>query len=391
MRTTIKSDLSKHLPRLPRWVASWTRPFLIALAVALQNAGEYLLSLALFAAGCVSFIAAAYHWTGIEDSPRLTRFSRIGGITLAVILALAYVPWIVIRKDGHPWSNLSAVLPDMSTGKTAIVPRPALPLVPHGWDAKTPPAVAVGHRAIVPPKPSLQRTEQFLTNVMLYNDEKKIYCTGTMGPPIRQTSCGEIQNVFNGALQNTDIRSSLCVILQHYIVAIVNFAGQEWGSHGETTDAIYQEFLQPADPPDAENYAPHRLMRISDSDANLFPDRFRLEWDLPRMRLPKDTEMVLIELPSENQGPIAYGVRIERKGYYKINLTVKARQQFAAGQTPSEYNMGKVGYEGQLKTFTFLVREDWEIQRSQDPSFVVEDYDAWAHQLAKRVRTSLEK
>jgi len=99
---------------------------------------------------------------------------------------------------------------------------------------------------------------------------------------------------------------------------------------------------------------------------------------------------MLIALPSENQGPIAYGVRIERKGYYQIDFTVKARQQFMPGQTPAEYNMGKTGFEGQLKTFIFLVSADWEIQRSQDPSFVVEDYDVWADQLAKRVRVSLE-
>jgi len=230
-RTTIKSDISKHLPRLPKWAAGWARTFLIGIAVALQNAGEYLFSIALFLAACFSFISAVYHWNGIEDSPRLTRFSRMSGIALAIIFALAYIPWIVIRKDGRPWSNLTAAVPETSAGKTVLVPRPPSPSIPLGWDTKTERhAIAVEHvRRAVPAKPSLHRTEQFLTNVMLFNDEKKIYCAGTMGAPIRQTSCGEMANVFNGTLQNKDIRSSLCVILQHYLVTIVSSLDKNLG------------------------------------------------------------------------------------------------------------------------------------------------------------------
>jgi hypothetical protein len=139
-----------------------------------------------------------------------------------------------------------------------------------------------------------------------------------------------------------------------------------------------------------ENYAARELLRIPDSNAPLFSYGLRFQWDLPRLRLPKGTEMSFVALPTEDQGPIAYGVRLERKGYYRIDLTVRARQQFTPGQTPAEYNIGKIGLDGQLKTLTFLLTADWEIQRSQDPSFVVEDYDAWAHQLANRVRVSLE-
>ena len=46
----------------------------------------------------------------------------------------------------------------------------------RNWDAKTEPhAIAVEHvrRAVVPRKPSLPRTEQFLTSVMLYNGERR--------------------------------------------------------------------------------------------------------------------------------------------------------------------------------------------------------------------------
>jgi hypothetical protein len=198
---------------------------------------------------------------------------------------------------------------------------------------------------------------------MLYNDENKIFCTGSMGSPIRSTSC-EMANVFNGKLPDKDVRSSLCVILQRYFVSIVNFAGMQWGSHGESEDTIYQDFLPPAEPPDVENVAVHQLMPIRDSDAQLFPEMLKLGWDLPRMRLPKGTSISLIELPSDNQGPVAYGIRLERRGYYRLDVTAMHRRQFAPGQTPKEYNIGKVGYDGQIKTLTFLVRVDWEICES---------------------------
>jgi|ERR1700719_659436 len=106
--------------------------------------------------------------------------------------------------------------------------------------------------------------------------------------------------------------------------------------------------------------------------------------------VPKGTSISLIELPSENQGPVAYGIRLERRGYYRLDVTAMHRQQFAPGQTPKEYNIGKVGYDGQIKTFTLLVRVDWEIERTHDPAFVVEDYNVWANKIAERIRESLQ-
>ena len=47
-----------------------------------------------------------------------------------------------------------------------------------------------------------------------------------------------------------------------------------------------------------------------------------------------------------------------------LDVTAMHRRQFAPGRTPKEYNIGKVGYDGQIKTFTFLVRVDWEIRES---------------------------
>jgi hypothetical protein len=56
----------------------------------------------------------------------------------------------------------------------------------------------------------------------------------------------------------------------------------------------------------------------------------------------------------------------------------------------AEYNIGKVGYDGQIRTFTFLVSIDWEIERTHDPAFVVEDYNVWANKIAERIRESLQ-
>jgi len=309
---------------------------------------------------------------------------------LALVAAIFYKPirsqYLEDSKahtNPQPESHEEPKIGSLKTEPPKLVPTPTI---------KTPTKKArteIAHSGPKSVSPPLQRSEQFLTYGMLYNDENKIFCTGSMGSHIRLTSCGEMANVFKGAIPYHDIRSSICVVLQHYLASIVNFAGQNWGSHGETKDTIYQDFLPPVVPPDVETVALHQLMRIPDSDVLLFPERLRFEWDLPRMGLPSATSMSLVELPSENQGPVAYGVRLERKGYFRFDATVMPRQQFAAGQTPQEYNIAKLGYEAQLKTFTFLVRIDWEIERTNDAGFVVADYDVWASKLAKRIRDSL--
>jgi len=360
---------------------------IISVFVAVYPLNWWVKSILIFVVACLVVDVAFRH-------PRLISLNwqyRAGLATLglALVAAIFYKPirsQYVEDSKAHTNSRTeSREEPKIESPKTE-----APKLVPPA--IKTPTEKARTKNARSGPKslsPPLQHSEEFLTYVMLYNDENKMFCTGSMGSQIRLTSCGEMANVFKGAIPRHDIKSSICVVLQHYLASIVNFAGQSWGSHGETKDTIYQDFLPPVVPPDVETVALHQLMRIPDSDALLFPESLRFEWDWPRMRLPAATRMSLVELPSENQGPVAYGVRLERTGYYRFDVTAMPRQEFVAGQTPQEYNIAKLGYDAQLKTFTFLVRIDWQIERTNDAGFVVGDYDVWANKLAKRIRDSL--
>jgi len=94
----------------------------------------------------MSLFFSVHRWTGIDDSPALTRRVRGLGKIVAIVLIPITSWWVVIRKDDHAWSNLSSPISSFFTGRR--LPKPFLP-TPENWAAKE--HIETG--VLPPPKP----------------------------------------------------------------------------------------------------------------------------------------------------------------------------------------------------------------------------------------------
>jgi hypothetical protein len=232
---------------------------------------------------------------------------------------------------------------------------------------------------VVPP---LHGTEQFVTYVVW--SPAGILCPNNM-KPIRRSICIDVMEFSKGHI-GQDVPSSIGEVFQRYFVALVWAAGQGWGYHTSPANGHWAEAnVLPMDPPESINYIPNKLLDTSS-------DRFYPWWFLnvsndKHMKLPKDTTITFsVEPPQEHQN--AYVTIFERKGYYQLELSAYAYGAPMIGAVPEGYELPDTNI-AQLKTYRFVVRSDWVLQRAQT-SFVVEDYDKWAKELFMNIRQKLE-
>jgi hypothetical protein len=135
MALDFTADFKKHVPRIPKWMATWGWAGLVVFALTFESAGEYLISLVLFFAAWASLYSSVHHWAGIADSPSLTSFLRKSGKFIAFILLITSSVWVTIRKGTHPWSNLSEPVALLIAARKIQPPLPFIP-TPENWAAK---------------------------------------------------------------------------------------------------------------------------------------------------------------------------------------------------------------------------------------------------------------
>jgi len=75
--------------------------------VGMEEAHEYAMALGLMIAGAISIAFAAFHWRGFENSPRLTKISRIILVVFGAALLPTSILWIFNAKANSQWSRLS--------------------------------------------------------------------------------------------------------------------------------------------------------------------------------------------------------------------------------------------------------------------------------------------
>lgn len=92
---------------------------LISLGVTLAQWDEYGIGLLLFASASLVLFLKAYHWTGIEGQPKAGNVSKSILMIGAVIMVLAFVAVIIVRKGDKPWSFFVAAL------HAKLIPPPA--------------------------------------------------------------------------------------------------------------------------------------------------------------------------------------------------------------------------------------------------------------------------
>jgi hypothetical protein len=308
--------------------------------------------------------------------------------TIGILLALVALIYIINEEKGEkPLSHLSRPI-SLLFAREMQLPKPVPPS--GNWASKltdgTPKAEWPVRRsrelrnsnASVPP---LRGTDAFVT-YMILDANKDIFCPSKM-PSIRLESCGDMHNVLSRLPKTENVIPTLAALLQHYAVAIIFGAGQRWGMYGPGDKAFIHDFIAPVDPPDVQTYSPHSATHMSALDG-MFSDGLKFMWDVPQMRLPKETAISFVEMPTENQEPVCSGVRLERKDYYNIDICFKLYQRIAL--LPQEYQDAPVG---PVNTYAFEVHTDWTINRSRQSSFVYADYDSWAKQLFERTRERL--
>ncbi len=237
--------------------------------------------------------------------------------------------------------------------------------------------------------PPLHGTDQFVTYVVLYADNSVLCMMNSNFA--RNLSCAEVRDAFKKHM-NGDVISSLSVALQHYMVPLVYSAGTGGGTRGGSENGRFTETqVAPIVPPEFVSYLTSKVLDISDSkERDFYPFWFAFGSNEPLMKLPKDTKVFFLKKEESEGRPKSYITRLERKGYYQIDFAV---YQYAApriGAIPDKSTVPDWVNTSQATTYSFVVREDWTLERSHGASFAVEDYDNWAKQLSASIRTKLE-
>jgi hypothetical protein len=313
----------------------------------------------------VSVVRAFWIW---EKSSKFHVLLRIGTIAVAAFVYFGFTGRQILTQYRA----------EHSTEKVETLPRDSgIKSIPA--DSAEKPTKRTSK--LGPTLPPLRGQTEFLTYVML-DSSSKVFCSSKM-QPIRLESCNEIHNIFEKIPKTeNDTPSALASVLQHDAVAMIFAAGQRWGMYGAGDRAFVHDFVAPIEPSDVQTYTPHSVTQMAESD--YFPDGLRFMWNQPQMKLPKDTKISFLDVPSENQGPVCNVVRLERKAYYRMDFCFKKYQDIAL--PPQEYESEQVG---QINAHAFEVIVSWTVERSHDATFVVADYDNWAKQLAGRIQNRL--
>ena len=262
------------------------------------------------------------------------------------------------------------------------IPREPQPPIPQ----KTP----KGQR---PSLPQFHKTDAFSTFV-LFNKTRKpqpFLCPKNVDRR-RLFACGEIKDVARAHLPDDEASLSpfLGTVLQHYLVSLVlrtDTTGS--GAYGYTgSGEIIHDRTPPIDVPDAEShFVSQVLTTLSDRDLPLFPPSF----SNTRIRLPKATKMSLIFMTAADWESHlgSYVVRLERTGFYKLDLHVTPESEFLQGALPENYQLNAPEMHPNIKAFSFRVEMDFTAERNADPRFVSEDYRRWAENMFTELRATL--
>jgi len=295
---------------------------------------------------------------------------------LAVAIGISFVSWSV--------SSLSPDALKVPTLHTKYQPPrgPKIDKTPGAPPSKPKPELPQNTAPnVIPP---LRGTEQFVTYVVWFPAESRILCPNNM-EPIRKSICLDVRDFAKGHV-NQDVFSSVGAILQRYFVALVWSAGQGWGYSAGPVNGHWSEInILPFEPPEIIHYVPSQLVDVSH---DFYPFWFLLAANEKRMKLPKDTTISFFVEPSQEHRD-SYITRFERKGYYQLDLSAYGYGAPEIGVVPEGYEIQSMINITQVTTYRFVLKADWVLQRSQAPSFVVEDYDRWAKELFANIRQKL--
>jgi hypothetical protein len=203
------------------------------------------------------------------------------------------------------------------------------------------------------------------------------------GNAIRILTCAEFRDAAKG---DTSVEGALRrfypVALQHYLVALVQSAGAGWGMFGESSAGLKQKMIPPIDIPDVTVYELDQLLSVTPSDRSLFTPALVFNHQL---KLPKSSDAFFLTTTDIE----SYVFRIERNNYYRLDLVVVPLQMSRKGLIPENYTMGFPD-TSPITTYSYEIRLDLTVQRTNDASFVSSDYVEWGFALFNNIKLRLE-
>jgi hypothetical protein len=203
----------------------------------------------------------------------------------------------------------------------------------------------------------------------------------------RSNACTDVKDAYQKSHANRD---ALPEILQHYLIPLIYAAGAGWGLEYDPSDKRFaQIYRAPINPPEFKNYVPSKLVDVSpDTKSDIYPFWFSFPSNDPVMKLPKETQLSFV-VEDSNEHARAYIARLEREGYYRLDIPIYPYGSPKKGAFPQMYAIPD-GFDAALvTTYRFVVRMNWVLQRTHS-YFVVDDYERWAKELFSNIEEKLE-
>jgi hypothetical protein len=244
--------------------------------------------------------------------------------------------------------------------------------------------------------PPLRKIDSFSTYVLYNptNEHHPLVCASSYDR-MRTFVCIELREIatrrkFDGSIQQVG------EIVQHYFPTLILEATTTGSFAGAGGHPIIADEMPPTTVPDMNRDPVAQVMpNLSDNDRKLLPwslnDGEHL--DITYIKLPKDAllSFLVMSSPEWETAHGTYILRIERKGYYRVDLHATPVQEYEPGSIPENYTLTALVPASQVIAYRLKIELDCTIQRANpDHEFVPSDYEQWVKDVFAHIRKRLE-
>lgn len=381
------------------WSAKWAWfGTLFAAAVGVIALSEYAFSAVFFLLSALGAFSKLLHLDGSKTKSNWKATSKIGGSVAIWTLFAMLIYSLNAERGTKPWSHFQPPLETLLANKWFPLSSdareiPALPLKycpPNGPEISKVyfgPSKIEGKKALPPQlmevAPPIYRTDLFTTYVMFDAGHKNspVVCPGDS---IRTVICAEFREAIKGNIppDQSVLPQFFGIALQHYLIVLVEYAGEEWGMHGDSPKGLSEKFMPPIDVPDGETYELNQMLNLADADRSVFPPELIFK---RRLKLPRHSAASFVSTTDVE----SYILRLERSGYYRLDLGVSLLLKNPIGRTPENLDIGFPD-TSRITTYDYRIKLDLTVQRRNDPTFIPSDYVEWGQSLFNNIRGKLE-
>lgn len=362
------------------------------LAMDTRNRAEVRAAIACFSVAALGFLCTIGVWTTTTELD-VTKRIIVTALLCAVlgVLLLESIRWSIARHEAKHAPKTAREAATVETPPVSSQPaqaEAARKAPPHIPPPVLPSVKKKDKFAIVIPfnpanknvpipinTASNDPNEGFFRGLMDLADRPEKQADGTPWPVERDFTSENSRGIFIGRL------------LQYYIFRSIDelerdSEGIEWTREGGSRPLVRVGIA----PPDRTPYS-IQLLFAELSNSPFFGARDRMIWKVRSVDLPVHAHFSFLEHPSSPKTGVAqYVVRLERPGYFLIDLVVTQTigPIEIAGVTGASLPKGFQPGPRDLPTtagYPFIITMTYEIHRTSDMEFSTEDYVKWADGL----------